>query len=179
MSLSCTCFVVVKAVMSLLVIKSMFFELFHSSLQLLCAASANAMVTWRTSVLKTLRRSSWSLFLLWTTASGISLMGSAGCATVSSLSLYIIILLYIILEENCEKLCLQRHRAISLNVSFCLTYIQKPQRFHSRWLKPRKTYCKVANYQISELGRLNVWMICVSNCLELFCNDLSGMNPLV
>lgn len=49
-----------------------------------------------------------------------------------SLSLYIIILLYIILEENCEKLCLQWHRAISLNVSFCLTYIQKPQRFHSR-----------------------------------------------
>lgn len=123
---------------------------FRSSPQLLCAASANAMVTWRMSVLKTLRRSSWSLFLLWTTASGISLMGSAGCATVSSLSLYIILLLYIILEENCEKLCLQWHKAMSLNVSFCLTYIQKLQRFHSRWQKPRNSKWQIPKFLIPD-----------------------------
>lgn len=58
------------------------FELLRSSLQPSCAASANETVIWRTSVLKTSRRLSWSLCLRWTTASEISLMGSANCATV-------------------------------------------------------------------------------------------------
>lgn len=57
---------------------------FSFSLQLLFAASANEMVTWRTSVLKTSRRSSWRLCLLWMTASKIFLMGSANCAIVRS-----------------------------------------------------------------------------------------------